>query len=93
MYRLYDYDVHSLIDESTFEGDIIDTISVFMELPTSQRFKIKIYNEENKIERDYRVIRNVRDYYNYVKDYNDRIKIMSCVELKRSIIKRKDKKC
>lgn len=85
MYRLYDYDVHSLIDESMDEGDIINTISVFMELPTSQRFLI-IHDDEVTKTPDIRTIKNVRDYYNYVMDYNDKLKQKSCVELKKDIL-------
>jgi len=85
MYRLYDYDVHSLIDESMDEGDIINTISVFMELPTSQRFLI-IHDDEVTNTPDIRTIKNVRDYYNYILEYNEKLKQKSCMELKREIL-------
>ena len=91
MYKLYDYDVHTLIDESMDEEDIINTISGFMELPTNQRFLI-IYDDEITKIPSIRIIKNVRDYYNYILEYNERLKQKSCVELKREIIKR-SKKC
>ena len=85
MYRLYDYDVHTLIDQSEDEADIIDTISGYMEQGSNQRFLISWVNKETNCP-DWISIKNVRDYYNYIKDYNDRLKARSCVELKRDIV-------
>jgi hypothetical protein len=87
MYKLFDYDVFSLIDESYDEGDIIETMSKLMSKSVGQRFFIEHIDEKTNIP-ETTSIRNVRDYYNYVLDYNDRLKNMSCVELKESILER-----
>lgn len=89
MFILYDYDVHTIIDKSEDEGDIISTINDFLIDNKNQRFLIVSYDETNTP--DTRTIKNVRDYYNYVLEYNDRLKNMTCVELKRKILKRNDK--
>jgi len=91
MYRLYDYDVHTLIDQSEDEADIIDTMSGYMEQGSGQRFLISWVNKETNCP-DWISIKNVRDYYNYVLDYNERLKQMSCVELKREIVRNKTRK-
>ena len=93
MFRLYDYDVHTLIDKSQNEGDIINTISVFMEEPTNQRFIVKYTDEATHTDTIITTIKNVRDFYNYALDYNNRLKQESCVQLKKEIIKRNDKLC
>ena len=90
MYKLYDYDVHSLIDESRNEYDIINTISSYMETVIGQRFLIIYHNEEQDMDEIYRVIKTVRDYGNYLMDYNDRLKAMNCMELKKDILERKE---
>ena len=89
MYKLYDYDVHTLIDQSEDEADIINTISVFMEATNGvlgQRFLVVKENKETKTP-DWISIKNVRDYYNYVTEYNDRLKQKTCIELKKDIVR------
>ena len=87
MYILYDYDVKDkIIDQSTDEADIIDTMGVLLSKSIGQRFLI-IHYEENKAP-DTRSIWNIRDYYNYVIDYNNRLKQESCVQLKKEIVRR-----
>lgn len=87
MYILYDYDVRDkIIDNSIDEADIIDTMGMLLSKSIGQRFLI-IHYEENKAP-DTRSIWNVRDYYNYVTEYNEKLKNKSCLELKREIIKR-----
>ena len=86
MYRLYDYDVHTLIDKSENEADIIDTMSGYMENSIGQRFLIKHTDEETHTDDMIFAIKNVRDYYNYVLAYNESLKQKSCVELKRDIV-------
>ena len=88
MYKLYDYDVHTLIDKSNDEGDIINTMSDILSKSIGQRFLIKHTDEETNTDDMIFAIKNVRDYYNYVLDYNERLKNMSCVELKQSILER-----
>lgn len=88
MYKLYDYDVHTLIDQSEDEADIIDTMAAYMVEPTNQRFLLTWENKETHAP-EWMSIKNVRDYYNYVTDYNDRLKQESCMELKRDILRRR----
>ena len=92
MYTLYDYDVYDkIIDQSYDEGDIIETMSKLMSKSVGQRFLIRYVDEETNTP-DTRSIKNVRDYYNYVLEYNDKLKNMSCVELKQSILERNNVK-
>ena len=88
-YKLYDYDVHTLIDESDNEYDIINTMATILEKSIGQRFLIKWHDEKLQAD-DFRSIKNVRDYYGYVKDYYIRLKDMSCVDLKREILDMND---
>ena len=87
MYILYDYDVFSQIEKSMDEADIVEAMSVLIQKNIGQRFLIEHIDEKTNIP-ETTSIRNVRDYYNYVLDYNDRLKNMSCVELKESILER-----
>ena len=90
MYILYDYDVFSQIEKSMDEADIVEAMSVLIQKNIGQRFLIQHINEQTNIP-ETTSIKNVRDYYNYVLDYNERLKNMSCVELKESILERNQK--
>lgn len=85
MYKLYDYDVHTLIDQSENEADIIDTMGILLQESIGQRFLIKYYDKKVGCD-DTFSIKNVRDYYNYVVSYNERLKQKSCTELKKDIL-------
>ena len=92
MYRLYDYDVHSLIDQSEDEYDLIDTMSTYFQAQTGTRFLIKHTNEETKTDEIVASIKNVRDYYGYVTEKRDKkLKSMSCMQLKKEILDLQEK--
>lgn len=78
------------MDNSEDEADIIDTLSTYMTNKIGGRFIINTV--EGKEERLYKKISSVRQFYNYVIEYNEKLKNKSCVELKKEIIKRKVKK-
>lgn len=90
MYNLYDYDVHTLIDKSEDEADIIDTMGVLLQECVGQRFLIKYFDEKVGCDEAFS-IKNVRDYYNYVVSYNERLKQKSCIELKKEILDKQPK--
>lgn len=87
MYRLYDYDEHTLLVESLDEGDIFNALSECMEEVVGQRYLIVSEDEETHTP-DWRSIKNVRDYYNYALEYNMKLKNKSCMELKKEITDR-----
>ena len=77
----------SQIEKSMDEADIVEAMSVLIQKNIGQRFFIQHINEQTNIPETIS-IKNVRDYYNYVMDYNERLKNMSCTELKQSIVNR-----
>lgn len=82
MYKLYEMSIVSEIDRSENEGDIIDTIGEYLSYDPNCTFLIK------KDEELYRSIRSIKAYIDYVEEYNQRIKDMSCIELKKEIVNR-----
>lgn len=92
MYKLYDYDVHSLMDKSEDEYDIINTMSTYFQAQIGTRFLIIYHNKQENMDEIYRVIKTVGQYYDYVKDYQKRkLESMSCMQLKKEILDMQDK--
>lgn len=92
MYKLYDYDVHSLIDQSEDEYDLLDTMSTYFQAQTGTRFLIKHTDEATRTDEIVASIKSVRDYYNYATEYRDKkLKEMSCMQLKKEILDLNDK--
>lgn len=93
MFKLYDYDVHTLIDQSMDEYDIINTLSVFMSATIGQRFLIIYHDEEQDMDEVYRIIKTVGQYYDYVNEYKQKkLSELSCMQLKKEILDINSKK-
>ena len=80
MFNLFELSIMSEIDRSENESDIIETIADCFAYNPDCSFLIR----KNNI--NYRTIRNVNDYLDYVENYNKRIKGMSAINLKRDIV-------
>lgn len=90
MYRLYDINEKKLLDESYREEDIINTLAEYMKAYINMGYEIECD------EKPYKNIKSVSDFYHYVNDYNlkqntERLKQMSCMELKREMLDLTDK--
>lgn len=86
MFRLYiDKGTRKMIDVSENEQDIIDTMGEYLRDDQDSRFLIIESTEEGDWIKD-RVIGYI-EYLIYVQQYNERIKKMSCVDLKKNIVK------
>lgn len=90
MYRLYDINEKKLLDESYREEDIINTLAEYMKAYINMGYEIE------RDEESYKRIMSVADYYHYVNDYTvkqntERLKQMSCLELKREMLDLTDK--
>ena len=86
MYKLYlNEGVRTLIDVSPNEKDILDTIGDYLKDNPEARF-IVIYSQEYG-DCIYGVINGYKDYINRLKMYNEKLKNMSCTELKQEIVK------
>lgn len=91
MYVLYDYDVYDKeILRSMDQYEIIEVMGKLMSKSIGQRFLIVHYDEITHAP-ETTSIKNVRDFYNYATDYNNKLKQESCVELKRKILERNKK--
>jgi len=92
MYKLYDYDVHTLIDKSEDEYDIITTMSTYFHGRFGTRFLIIHYDREQDMDEIYKSIKTRDEYLQYIKEYKTKkLKQMSCMELKKEIIDIKSK--
>lgn len=90
MYRLYELNSMSLLDASEDEYDLINTMSLYLQAYRNIRFRIKHYDSELNEEVTIKDILNVGQYYDYCKEYeNIKLKEMSCLDLKRQILKKK----
>ena len=90
MFKLYDSNTMSLLDQSNNEEDIINTLAEYMKAYLNLGFEIKCDEDT------YKKISSVGDYYHYVNDYmvkkkNERLKQMSCMELKKEMFELQDK--
>lgn len=94
MYRLYDMNIRKLLDASYQEKDIIDTLCELVKENTNFRYLIVKHDEKLNMDEAYKGIKSVSDYYMYVKDYQRRTleQQKSCLELKREILDKKDKR-
>ena len=88
MYKLYLKEPNSLIDEDSLEANIIDTLKVAMEVDPSMQFRIIKSSIIDGQETDeiYRLIRNYKDYENYLEDYE--LRNSTIMELKEKILRR-----
>lgn len=95
MYKLYGNIAYSWkkLDLSVDEKDIVDTMII-----CHNKFKLYDYliiNRENNTDMIYKRIRSEEEYIEYINEYKERIKPledMSCMNLKKYIIKKKDNK-
>ena len=90
MYKLYDINEKKLLDMSNNEQDIINTLAEYMKVYLNLGFEIRCDDET------YKKILSVGDYYHYVNDYmvkqnTERLKQMSCMDLKREMLDLYDK--
>lgn len=86
MYKLYiDKGTRKMIDVSESEQDIIDTMGEYLRDDENSRFLIIENTKEGDWIKD-RVIGWI-EYSIYVQQYNEKLKNMSCVELKSEIVK------
>ena len=90
MYRLYDYDTNESLKESPYESVVFNKLCELMENSVGQRYLLLWDDEETKAP-DWISIRSVRDFYNYALDYNNRLKQMSCMELKKEMLECNEK--
>ena len=94
MFKLYDFCTMSLLDMSSNEKDIIDSISDYIK--ANMNYRLKVYQRIDYTDYFYKRINCVGDYYDYVNEYNAKknteiLKAMSCQELKREILELSDK--
>lgn len=88
MYKLYsNNNVRTIIDVSENEQDIIDTIGEYIKNDPNSRFII-IYSQKYG-DCIHAIINKQEDYIEYLKNYRERLKNMSCVDLKKEIVYRK----
>ena len=86
MYILYEMNVHSEIDRSSNEQDIINTIGEFFNENPGYRFMIVKYDDITT-EPSWRSIRNIGDYEKYLQEYNVRkLQSKTCMQLKKEIL-------
>ena len=85
MYKLYLSDSRTMIDVSENEQDIIDTMGDYLKDSLDTRFII-IFSQEYG-DCIYAVINGYKDYKNYLEIYKQKLKDMSCTELKKEITK------
>ena len=80
MYKLYLKEPNSLIDQDPLEANIIDTLKVAMEVDPSMQFRIikQSIIDGEVTDEIYRVIRNYKDYENYLEDYELRKRQRLC---------------
>ena len=91
MYKLYsNNNVRTMIDASENEQDIIDTIGDYLKTDINSRF-IVIYSQKRG-DCIHAIINKPEDYVEYLKNYKEKLKNMSCVELKKEIVYRDLKK-
>lgn len=91
MYKLYSSSEKTLLDMNKDEGEIINTLCEYMKAYLNIGFEIECD------ETPYKSIKSVSDFYHYVNDYNvkkntEKLKQMSCLELKREMLELSDKK-
>lgn len=85
MFKLYsDKGTRKIIDISEVEQDIIDTMGDYLKDDPEARFLI-IENKDNT-DNLRGFIRGYAEYINYVENYN--LRQMSCIELKKGIVKK-----
>lgn len=86
MYILYEMNVHSEVDRSNNEQDIINTIGEFFNENPGYRFMIVKYDDITT-EPSWRSIRNIGDYEKYLQEYNVRkLQSKTCMQLKKEIL-------
>ena len=90
MYKLYLSDSRTMIDASENEQDIIDTIGDYLKVDDNSRF-IVIYSQKYG-DCIHAIINKPEDYVEYLKNYREKLKNMSCVDLKKEIVNRNLKK-
>lgn len=81
MFKLYEMYTASEIDKSNNEGDIIESIGDYISYNSDNIFLTVTKDMEH-----HRSVRSIDDYIAYVEDYNQRLKNMSCIELKKEIV-------
>lgn len=87
MFKLYIN--REMVNKCESEQDIIYTMNDYLKEDPETRFLLK---EESKEKGDsIKWINGLLDYALYVEEYNTKLKQMSCVELKREIVKKKVK--
>lgn len=95
MFKLYGNIAYTWkkIDIATNEKDIVDTMIVCHD--RYKLFDFMIIQRENNTDMIYKRTRTEEEYQEYLQDFKSRIKPledMSCVDLKRYILKKKTKK-
>lgn len=86
MYKLYlDKGIRKVIDISENEQDIIDTMGEYLKSDNDLWFLVK--ERVNGGDNIKGFIRGYEDYIKYVECYNERLKKLSCIELKQDIVK------
>ena len=93
MYKLMlNMGVPTVIDVSESEQDIIDTMGEYIKENPDYRFIVKEDSMGDRTKSDSaQYIYGYIEYAIYVEQYNERLKNMSCVELKRQILQSQDK--
>ena len=89
MYKLMlNMGVPTVIDVSESKQDVIDTMGEYLKENPDYRFIVKEDNMGDRTKSDSaQYIYGYLEYAIYVEQYNERLKNMSCVELKKEIVK------
>ena len=82
--------VRTKIDESPNEQDIINAIADYLKDNSKAKLIVMYTQEHGKY--IYAIVNGVKGYLEYLERYKEKLKNMTCMELKKDIIKIKDKK-
>lgn len=96
MYKLYDMQTRKLLDKSMSEKDIVESLTELLKDYVNFEYRIIYHNEETNEDIPYKKINSVGSFYDYVNDFNvkentERLKQMSCLELKKEMLELSDK--
>ena len=82
--------VRTKIDESPNEQDIINAIADYLNDDPNAKLIVMYTQEHGKY--IYAIVNGIKGYLEYLERYKEKLKNMTCMELKKDIIKIKDKK-